>query len=180
MKRFGKAPIILCVILALYIILTSEEFAAFLIIGRIPFTNITIPAIALLIVYVSFVPFVLLFGQPIRDATWRIIEHLGEFEQRQVEESSAPHYPAVVPSTTAYPASVPTALPPVPVAADPGDSSQQTVYYVTESMSRLVVIALLRARVKQELRKRRLTDGDKLTEETTTPAFQPDFVSVTS
>ena len=83
MKRF----VIICgiaVAVATLFYLTREEWFSFITIGKLPFTNIALPAIVMMSFWMIIVPACIIWAKSISIAFWSGIEILGRFDQRRI------------------------------------------------------------------------------------------------
>ena len=83
MKRF----VIICgiaVAVATLFYLTREEWFSFITIGKLPFTNIALPAIVMMSFWMIIVPVCIIWAKSISTAFWSSVEVIGEFDQRRI------------------------------------------------------------------------------------------------
>ena len=83
MKRF----VIICgiaVAVATLFYMTREEWFSFLVIGRLPFTGIILPAAVMMGFWMIIVPVCIIWAKSISAAFWSSIEVIGEFDQRRI------------------------------------------------------------------------------------------------
>ncbi len=83
MKRF----VVICgiaVAVATLFYLTREEWFSFITIGKLPFTNIALPAIVMMSFWMIIVPACIIWAKSISIAFWSGIEILGRFDQRRI------------------------------------------------------------------------------------------------
>lgn len=84
MKR--KVVLGLCVFGALValIIPVSDQIVHFIIAGRVPFTNISIPPLGMLVFWIVAVPLSIAVYRLGTDGLWRMIETIGTLSQRHI------------------------------------------------------------------------------------------------
>lgn len=83
MKRF----VIICgiaVAVATLFYLTHEEWFSFMVIGRLPFTGIILPAAVMMGFWMIIVPVCIIWAKSISTAFWSSVEIIGEFDQRRI------------------------------------------------------------------------------------------------
>ena len=83
MKRF----VIICgiaVAVATLFYLTREEWFSFVVIGRLPFTGIILPAAVMMGFWMIIVPACIIWAKSISVTFWNSIEILGRFDQRRI------------------------------------------------------------------------------------------------
>lgn len=83
MKRF----VIICgiaVAVATLFYLTREEWFSFVVIGRLPFTSIILPAAVMMGFWMIIVPACIIWAKSISITFWNSIEILGRFNQRRI------------------------------------------------------------------------------------------------
>lgn len=83
MKRF----VIICgiaVAVATLFYLTREEWFSFMVIGRLPFTGIILPAAVMMGFWMIIVPVCIIWAKSISTAFWSSVEIIGEFDQRHI------------------------------------------------------------------------------------------------
>ena len=84
MKRF----VIICgiaVAVATLFYLTREEWFSFMVIGRLPFTGIILPAAMMMGFWMIIVPACIIWAKSISVTFWNSIEMLGRFDQRRIK-----------------------------------------------------------------------------------------------
>ena len=82
-----KTVVILCGLLLVSVALyggLAEQLVMFVLIGRVPFTNLILPAMAMLAFWVLVVPLTLLTRRTISAVVWRIVEYIGTIHQRRL------------------------------------------------------------------------------------------------
>ena len=75
---------IMAIIFALYAL--ADEMLIFFIAGKIPFTKLAVPAIIMLLVWTFFVPLTLFLLKISALSFWQILEHIGFFHQRLLNQ----------------------------------------------------------------------------------------------
>ena len=83
MKRF----VIICgiaVAVATLFYMTREEWFSFVVIGRLPFTSIILPAAVMMGFWMIIVPACIIWAKSISVTFWNSIEILGRFDQRRI------------------------------------------------------------------------------------------------
>ena len=83
MKRF----VVICgiaVAVATLFYLTREEWFSFVVIGRLPFTGIILPAAVMMGFWMIIVPAYIIWAKSISVMFWNSIEILGRFDQRRI------------------------------------------------------------------------------------------------
>lgn len=83
MKRF----VIICgiaVAVATLFYMTREEWFSFMVIGRLPFTSIILPAAVMMGFWMIIVPACIIWAKSISVMFWNSIEILGRFDQRRI------------------------------------------------------------------------------------------------
>lgn len=83
MKRFVIICGIAVAVVTLFY-LTREEWFSFITIGKLPFTNIALPAIVMMSFWMIIVPACIIWAKSISIAFWNGIEILGRFDQRRI------------------------------------------------------------------------------------------------
>ena len=82
-----KTVVILCGLLLVSVALyggLAEQLVMFVLVGRVPFTNLMLPAMAMLAFWALVVPLTLLTRRTIGAVVWRMIERIGTIHQRHL------------------------------------------------------------------------------------------------
>lgn len=83
MKRFVTICGIAVAVATLFY-LTREEWFSFMVIGRLPFTGIILPAAVMMGFWMIIVPVCIIWAKSISTAFWSSIEIIGKFDQRRI------------------------------------------------------------------------------------------------
>lgn len=74
----------------------SDQLVLFIFLGKIPFTNITLPARVMIVFWIIVLPAVLFFRKTVADTFWKIAESVSNARQRRVKMKQRKcHYPLI-------------------------------------------------------------------------------------
>lgn len=82
-----KRLVVICgiaVAIATLFYVTREEWFSFMVIGKLPFTSIILPAAVMMSFWMVIVPACIIWAKSISVTFWNSIEILGRFDQRRI------------------------------------------------------------------------------------------------
>ena len=86
-KAMKQLVAILCgiiIVLGLFFVGFFEQLVIFVLVGRIPFTEITLSATTMLIVWLAIIPGLLIALPMLSKLTWSVIDKIGLLNQRRI------------------------------------------------------------------------------------------------
>lgn len=96
MRKLGiYLGVILLVVCFIHVF--SDQLVLFIFLGKIPFTNITLPARVMIVFWIIVLPTVLFFRKTVADTFWKIAESISNARQRRVKMKQRKCYYPLIP-----------------------------------------------------------------------------------